>query len=244
VIRAGRQVVDNRDIAEMAGYGSLRSAQRAKLFEDPDMPAPITHGKYKKLWDREQIHAWVHKDPIPELPSVDSPDDLLDQHEVMEMLGIPSYAAWRKYEQLDREREERGASTFQLPEIAADAPAGTYYARRADVENFVRPGPGRTKGATDKVLRASRSERTARDAVVYELVKQTADDRPVTAAYLAAELEVSSFTALQALRRAKVRLMLERAPSGRRVTAGRVAAELGCTLKVAREVLEEVREAY
>lgn len=246
MIRAGRKVVDNLDIARMAGFGTLRSAQRARLFERPDMPAAVTRGKSKKLWDAEQIVAWLKGDPIPQLPDEDHPDDLLDSGEAAELLGITE-VAWRRYDAIDRNREWDDAEQFLLPPVAEDTPPGTRYRRRGDIVSFVRPGvaagAGRPKNSSDQRPRASRSRaaRAQREAHVEQMLQDADPDEPVTARRVADELGIQMRLAQRTLQLVTVKRMLKQTP-GERVTASHVARALGISAQNAQRLLDQVTE--
>jgi hypothetical protein len=193
VIRAGRRVLDKAAIAVAAGFGSLRSAQRADLFKQPGMPASVTSGSKNQLFDEQQIHAWLKGDPIPPLPDEDHPDDLLDEVECAELWGVKP-RTWYRYYRLDEERTE--GQRRLLPPLAEgeDVPEGMLFWRRGAVESHQRPGPGagagRPSGARDTRPRARRSERNARKEAVQLMLQEAEPGEPVTPRQVADELDI------------------------------------------------------
>ncbi|MDN5917825.1 MAG: hypothetical protein L0I76_22465 [Pseudonocardia sp.] len=58
-------------------------------------------GRRAGLWDRAQVEAFVVGEPVPELPTVDSPDDLFDASEAAALAGI-ELTTWLRYDERDR----------------------------------------------------------------------------------------------------------------------------------------------
>lgn len=98
MIRAGRlkYVRTMGDLAAALGK-ELGTFRNQKLHKKEGHPAPISSPKARnQLWDGEQTQAFYTGSPIPELPQVDSSEDLLDRHEAAELLGI-SPVTWNTY---------------------------------------------------------------------------------------------------------------------------------------------------
>lgn len=98
MIRAGRDVVDQRGVARLHGL-SWEAARRARPWAQPGHPAPINRpgGSVPALYDAEQAAAAAGGGaPIPTLPATAAPGDLLDFREVCAWLGR-SPALWREY---------------------------------------------------------------------------------------------------------------------------------------------------
>jgi hypothetical protein len=61
----------------------------------PGFPAPVNPQRRKLLYDLEQVEAYRDLKPLPELPTGGHDDDLVDEHDAAEMLGV-KYATVRK----------------------------------------------------------------------------------------------------------------------------------------------------
>lgn len=164
MIRAGRTALTDVEVALAYGYVSLRAAKRGGLFEQPTLPAPINRRggeqrRNKPLWDAAQIHARASGEQVPELPTTDHPDDLLDAPEAAAVWGVEP-GSWEYY------RRTRPHLIPQSVEVG-----GVRHWRRGDVVAFPRPGQGagagRPAGVTD-----SRPERGDVAAAVLELLAE------------------------------------------------------------------------
>ncbi|MDT8910907.1 hypothetical protein [Amycolatopsis sp. PS_44_ISF1] len=182
---------------------TLRTAQRADPapWDQPGHPAQLnpSRGKtHRRLWDAEQAEAFARGEPVPALPPLGDPRDLLDRPEAAHKAGM-STSTWSKYEGLERHRtraegerplvpapdEEHGGVPFWYR-----ATVETYRASRADpVGN--RAG-GRPAGRTDTV---PQKELAARIAELQD--KRTDDGKPLSVPEIAQRLGVHYRTALR-----------------------------------------------
>lgn len=98
MIRAGRRhlVRTLADLAEQQGM-RLQSYLNAKPYAAPGFPAPVSSpGSRTRLYDGEQVDAYLAGEPVPELPEKDDDQDLLDRRECADLLGI-SPRTWDTY---------------------------------------------------------------------------------------------------------------------------------------------------
>ncbi|MEW2354560.1 helix-turn-helix transcriptional regulator [Spirillospora sp. NPDC029432] len=139
MIRAGREAVTSDDVASAHGFVSLRAAKRAGLFDVSTLPPPINRrgGKgrgNKALYDALQVYAHAAGEQVPELPTADHPDDLLDLREAADAWGI-SPVTWQYY------LNTRPHLVPGPVEVG-----GVLHWRRGDLEAFDRPGRGTGAG--------------------------------------------------------------------------------------------------
>jgi len=98
MIRAGRRhlVRTLADLAAQQGM-QLSSYLNAKPYRVAGFPTPISSvGARNRLYDNEQVDAFLAGRPIPTLPTEDDSEDLLDRRECSAALGI-SLRTWDKY---------------------------------------------------------------------------------------------------------------------------------------------------
>ncbi|WP_331720706.1 DUF6292 family protein [Streptomyces sp. NBC_01174] len=98
MIKAGRRhlVRTLADLATQQGV-QLHSYLNAKQHLAPGFPTPISSaGARNRLYDSEQVDAFLAGQPIPTLPTKDDDQDLLDRRECSAALGI-SPRTWDKY---------------------------------------------------------------------------------------------------------------------------------------------------
>ncbi|WP_327436501.1 DUF6292 family protein (plasmid) [Streptomyces sp. NBC_01201] len=98
MIRAGRQPLTRTldDLATQQGV-RLQSYINTKQHLADGFPAPISSaGSRTRLYDGEQIDAFLAGQPVPALPTQDDHQDLLDRRECAAALGI-SPRTWDKY---------------------------------------------------------------------------------------------------------------------------------------------------
>ncbi|MGI5507437.1 hypothetical protein [Lentzea sp. CA-135723] len=125
MIRAGRDVINKDTIGQLHGMTPATAARR-KPWSADGHPAPVYNHKLR-LWDREQAEAHALGKPIPTLPEVDSPDDLLDLYEAAALLGLNSNS-WRT---------GRSRDTFPRPDVPEDKHGAPFWLR-STVEEFDR----------------------------------------------------------------------------------------------------------
>lgn len=130
MIRQGRPVVDAAGAAELLGI-SYKTFRNTAVASDPEFPPPVNLGRRKLLYDEAQVRAYAAGRELPSLPEGEHPDDLLNDHETGEVLGV-AYATIRADRRAGR-----------LPEHV-DVLGVPHY-RRADlarVPTEMRPGQG------------------------------------------------------------------------------------------------------
>ncbi|KAA2249542.1 hypothetical protein F0L68_39315 [Solihabitans fulvus] len=102
MIRAGRDVVDQHDVATLHGLAWETARRRTPRPWESPHPAPVNakgeagravRGQQRPLYDAEQASAFANGQPVPPLPDTDAAEDLLDQDEAAELLGVES-ASW------------------------------------------------------------------------------------------------------------------------------------------------------
>jgi hypothetical protein len=200
VIPAGRTLITQEEIAELHGM-SLRTARRAEPppWDHPRHPAQVNPARgrtHRRLWDSEQATAFARGEPVPELPALGSPGDLLDRVEAAEAAGL-SVATWTRYESMERDRT-RAEGERPLVPPADEEHGGVPFWHRSTVEAYradrAEPGRkqpgGRPAGATEAVPRAELPARVA------ELVAERGDDgQPLSVAEIARRLGVHYTTA-------------------------------------------------
>lgn len=131
MIRAGRDVVDQRAIARLRGL-SWDTARRVRPWARPGHPSPVNRpgGSVPALYDAEQATAAADGMPVPHLPTVAAPGDLLDLREVAAWLGRTP-TLWREY-----------VHELRAPQPAA-SPYGQPHWTRAQLERWRTHRPGR-----------------------------------------------------------------------------------------------------
>lgn len=131
MIRRGRPVVDAAGAAALLGmtYKTFRNNGTA---HEPGFPDPVNPGRRKLLYDEQQVRAYAAGQPLPELPAGEHPEDLLDEHEAGEVLGV-TYATVRKDRHVGR-----------LP--AHETVCGVVHWPRAELERVPEMRPGRGVG--------------------------------------------------------------------------------------------------
>lgn len=94
MIRHGREVVDQRGIAALHGL-PWHTARRLKPWSHQAHPAPVNllPGERARrgrptLWDRAQATSFALGEPVPPIPEIAHPDDLLDAVEVADLRGV------------------------------------------------------------------------------------------------------------------------------------------------------------
>ncbi|GLY80509.1 hypothetical protein [Actinoallomurus iriomotensis] len=130
MIPRGRPVVDGAGAARILGI-AYKTFRNTRVVTDPAFPAPVNPGRRKLLYDEEQVRAYAAEKPLPELPTGEHPDDLLDDQEAADVLRV-AYATIRADRRAGR-----------LPEHV-DVLGVPHY-RRADLERVpteMRPGRG------------------------------------------------------------------------------------------------------
>lgn len=94
MIRHGREVVDQRGVAELNDL-PWHTARQDRPWAHPDHPQPVNLKPGERprrgrptLWDRDQARAFARSRRIPAIPNDAHPDDLLDAVEVAALHGM------------------------------------------------------------------------------------------------------------------------------------------------------------
>ncbi|MFI0743416.1 DUF6292 family protein [Streptomyces sp. NPDC021100] len=235
MIRAGRRAyVQTRDkLAEAMGM-PMGTFRNKKPYAREDHPAPISSdGARVLLWDSEQTLAYREGRPVPELPTTDSDDDLLDRQEAAAAAGV-SPKTWDGYKK-----------DQALAKHMVDVGGVEHWPRRAIRAYRDRPGPqapaGRPTGSGDMV---------PRDALPGRIAQLLDDDPAVTIATVTEELGISATAAkkgLVQLRGERIADLLEAEPG---LTPEQAAERLGYPAAVQRAPLraaaleQRARQAY
>ncbi|MFF8035990.1 DUF6292 family protein [Streptomyces sp. NPDC016626] len=211
MIRAGRQhlVRTLADIAAQQGIAVQTLINSGRLKAE-GFPAPLSAGR-TRLYDGEQVDAYLAGRPVPALPTPDDDDDLLDRQEAAALRGVPLHA-W------DRHKKHPALSEHMA------LVGGVEHWPRHVVRDYTpapRPRPsgggGRPAGTGDQV---------PRDLLPARVAQLLDDDPTVTAAGVTDRLGVHRNTAqaaLTALRAERMADVMEQ----RGVSAAQAAAELG-----------------
>ncbi|WP_394614513.1 hypothetical protein JNUCC0626_32160 [Lentzea sp. JNUCC 0626] len=139
MIRAGRDVIDRAGIAALVGMSSSVAAKR-KPWAVPGHPEPVTayrpaNGR-PAMWDKLQATKFAEGKRVPDLPTHDSPSDLLDRFEAAELAGMTN-GAWE--------------SAYQHGRIASDFEffgVPHWYRRTVEAIRDNPPTRGRPRGTT------------------------------------------------------------------------------------------------
>ncbi|TXS34834.1 hypothetical protein [Streptomyces sp. t39] len=210
MIRAGRQHLV-RTLADLAAQQGVRP--QTYLVNAPHkaagFPPPINEGR-NRLYDAEQVDAYLAGRPVPALPDVDDDQDLLDRREAAAAWGVSprSWDSYKRTPQLEAHQVVVGGVEHWPRGIVREVKA----ARPGKAA-----GSGRPKNAGDQVPRDLILERTAPllDA-----------DPAVSAAAVTEALGIHTTTAqdaLTALRADRMATVMERD----HVTAEQAAHTLG-----------------
>ncbi|MEW2709492.1 hypothetical protein AB0948_31515 [Streptomyces koyangensis] len=168
-----------------------------KPYAQPGFPAPISSvGARVLLWDGEQAAAYLAGEPVPELPTMDGPDVLLDRQEAAAEVQVTP-RTWDGYKTDPR-----------LAEHVVDVHGVEHWPRSA-VRAFRdgRPGKesatGRPKGRANAVPRDELRARVAAlldaaPAVTIAEVREALGIAPATAQRVLAQLRAERIRALMA----------------------------------------------
>lgn len=199
MIPAGRAAVDIAGLAALRGI-SLAAARKARPWNDPGHPAPLTRGRprrgHPRLWDEVQAAAYARGEPVPALPEPGDPLDLLDLAEAAELAEMDP-ATWSRYENIERSRTRESGQPPLVPPLD-EIVCGTPHWYRRTVEQYrddraaraSAPRGGRPQGSTERIPRAELAARVA------ELVADAGEqgEKPNIAA-IARELGINYKTA-------------------------------------------------
>lgn len=172
MIPAGSKLVTQQDIAELHGL-SIHQARRAAPppWAQSKHPKPLTTGKPTRarpmLWDAEQAAAYALGKPVPALPELGHPKDLLDRDEAASLAGLTS-ATWLRYENAEQGRTREPDDSPLVPP-ADETHAGMPFWYRRTVETYRderaqagrKRGGGRPAGTSETTPRAELAARVA-----------------------------------------------------------------------------------
>ncbi|MFF3036422.1 DUF6292 family protein [Streptomyces rubiginosohelvolus] len=216
MIRAGRQhlVRTLADLAAQQGVGIDRY-NRLKPYEAEGFPAPVSSkGSRIRLYDGEQVDAYLLGKPVPPLPEpeVEDDGDLLDRRECAALIGVAP-DSWKTYKR-----------DPALTEACVEAGGVEHWPRHA-VKAFQagRPGrdapkPGRPKSTGDQVPRDQ----------VHGLVAELLDADPtISAATVTERLGVHRNTGQDALTRLRADRIADHIAAHPTLTPAEASAQLG-----------------
>lgn len=217
MIRAGRQhlVRTLADLAAQRGVGIDRYT-RLKPYEAEGFPAPVSsQGSRTRLYDGEQVDAYLLGKPVPPLPTGEDDEDLLDRRECAALLGVVPNS-WDIYKRKDP----------ALAEARIEAGGVDHWPRRA-VKTFQASRPGRGAAA----IRGGRPERTGdqvpRDQVPARVAELLDADPATSAATVTDRLGVHRDTAQDALTRLRAERIADCIEADPSLTPAEAAAQLG-----------------
>ncbi|MET9097186.1 DUF6292 family protein [Streptomyces cyaneofuscatus] len=218
MIRAGRQhlVRTLADLAAQRGVGIDRY-NRLKPYEAEGFPAPVSSaGSRPRLYDGEQVDAYLLGKPVPPLPEPEAEHDgdLLDRRECAALLGV-SPRTWDVY---------KNDPALTEPRIEA---GGVEHWPRHAVKTFQAGRPGREASATAGGRPLHTGDQVPRDQLP-ALVEELLDADPaVSAATVTAQLGVHRDTAQDALTRLRADRIADHIAAHPTLTPAEAAAQLG-----------------
>ncbi|WP_229924232.1 DUF6292 family protein [Streptomyces capillispiralis] len=174
-------------------------------------PAPLSGGR-TRLYDGEQVDAYLAGHPVPALPTADDDDDLLDRQEAAALRGMDPQA-W------DRRKKDPAVHEHMV------LVGGVEHWPRHIVRDHT-PTPRRSTGTGGGGRPTGVGDQVPRDQLPARVAQLLDDDPTVTAAGVTDRFGVHRNTAqaaLTALRAERMADVMEQ----RGVTAAQAAAELG-----------------
>ncbi|MFD5347473.1 hypothetical protein ACFWJY_27875 [Streptomyces anulatus] len=213
MIRAGRRHLV-RTLADLAAQQGLRTERYLKLkpYEAPGFPPPVSSPKARtRLYDGDQVDAYLLGKPVPPLPDQEDDDDLLDRQECAAAIGVTP-RTWDGYKRHPL-----------LTEHVTDV-GGVEHWPRGIVRRYQtsRPGKptatGRPEGTGDQVPRDQLPALTA------ELLDA---DPTITAAGVTEALGIHRDTAQEALTRLRADRIADHIEAHPTLTPTEAAAQLG-----------------
>ncbi|MEU8701676.1 DUF6292 family protein [Streptomyces sp. NPDC048680] len=213
MIRAGRRHLA-RTLADLAAHQGLRTERYLKLkpYEAAGFPPPVSSAKARtRLYDAEQVDAYLQGKPVPPLPDQDDDDDLLDRQECAAAIGVTprSWDGYKRHPLLAQHVTDVGGVEHWPRRIVRQYRTG-------------RPGKptvtGRPQGTGDQVPRDHLPALTA------ELLDA---DPTISAAAVTEALGVHRDTAQEALTRLRADRMADLMHTDPALTPDQAAATLG-----------------
>ncbi|MFE1521338.1 hypothetical protein ACFW9I_31645 [[Kitasatospora] papulosa] len=185
MIRAGRQHLV-RTIADLAAQQGVQvqSYLNTQPHLAPGFPAPVSSaGSRTRLYDGEQVDAYLTGKPVPPLPAEDDDQDLLDRRECAAALNI-SPRSWDKY-------KAAPTLTASLTDVS-----GVEHWPRAALHQFQAHRPGKA-AATGRPLLSG--DQVPRDQLLARTAPLLDADPSISAAFVVQALGVHRDTAQRAL---------------------------------------------
>lgn len=218
MIRAGRQhlVRTLADLAAQRGVGIDRYT-RLKPYEAEGFPAPVSSaGARTRLYDGEQVDAYLLGKPVPPLPGpeVEDDGDLLDRRECAALIGV-SPRSWDVYK-----------NDPALTEARIEAGGVDHWPRHA-VKAFQAARPGRDAAATRGGRPTRTGDQVPRDQVPALTAELLDADPTISAATVTERLGVHRDTAQQALTRLRADRIADHIAAHPTLTPAEAAAQLG-----------------
>ncbi|MFD8406038.1 DUF6292 family protein [Streptomyces anulatus] len=214
MIRAGRQhlVRTLADLAAQQGVG-IDHYTRLKPYAAEGFPEPInSEGSRTRLYDGEQVDAYLLGKPIPPLPETDDDGDLLDRRECAALIGVAP-DSWKTYK-----------NDPVLTAARIEAGGVEHWPRRA-VKAFQenRPGNDAPKSGRPK----STGDQVPRDQVAALVAEMLDADPTISAATVTERLGVHRNTGQDALTRLRADRIADRIEAHPALTPAEAAAQLG-----------------
>ncbi|MFD3641557.1 DUF6292 family protein [Streptomyces griseus] len=216
MIRAGRHhlVRTLADLAAQHGVGIDRYT-RLKPYEAEGFPAPVSsEGSRTRLYDGEQVDAYLLGKPVPPLPAKEDDGDLLDRRECAAVIGVAP-RSWDTYKHdpaLTEARVEAG---------------GVEHWPRGAVKAFQDSRPGRDASATRGGRPTRTGDQVPRDQVPALTAELLDADPTISAATVTERLGVHRDTAQQALTRLRADRIADHIEAHPTLTPAEAAAQLG-----------------
>lgn len=176
MIREGRSVVERTDLPRILGKSDYRVRTEQEWNTKKEFPPPVTpkDARSKLLWDEQQILAYADDKPVPPIPQVDSPGDLLNSRDLAEMLGL----ARKTIHGLWRDGYLEGQDVRGVPHTRRDV-AEAFAAR----ERHAGKGKGTRGKAQDQVMdEITRLAKRGEVPTIDALMRATGRSRPIVTA--------------------------------------------------------------
>ncbi|MEV2262792.1 DUF6292 family protein [Streptomyces anulatus] len=216
MIRAGRHHLV-RTLADLAAQHGVSTDHytRLKPYEAAGFPAPVSSkGSRTRLYDGEQVDAYLLGKPVPPLPGEENDGDLLDRRECAALLGVApnSWDIYKRDPALTEAKVEAG---------------GVDHWPRAAVRYFQENRPGRDTAATRGGRPQHTGDQVPRDQVPAFTAELLDADPTISAATVTAELGIHRSTAQQALTRLRADRIADHIKAHPTLTPAEAAAQLG-----------------
>nr|WSS73248.1 DUF6292 family protein [Streptomyces sp. NBC_01175] len=215
MIRAGRRHLV-RTLADLAAQQGVQTHSyiTAKQHLVPGFPPPISSvGSRTRLYDGEQVDAFLAGQPLPPLPTEDDDQDLLDRRESAAALGL-SPLSWDKYKSTDP------LLTQHLVTVG-----GVEHWPRAIVHQYQTQRSAKVTAPTGRPARVG--DQVPRDLVLPRTAPLLDADPTISAAPVTETLGVHRDTAQDALLRLRADRMAELMRTDPSLTPDQSAASLG-----------------